>query len=84
MAPAALDTPTPIVTTQLAVQFKRFAGKSDQNPEAFTRLLRYAKAAYGWSDMHTLYYAGMHLDGKAAEWFGNQEFAKWEEFEKAL
>jgi hypothetical protein len=75
---------TPIATAQLALQFKRFSGKPDQNPEAFTRQLRYAKAVHGWSDIHALYYAGMHLDGKAAEWFSNQDFTKWEEFEKAL
>ena len=79
-APAAI----PVATTQLALQFKRFSGKSDQNPEAFTRQFYYAKAVNNWSDLHALYYAGMHLDGKAAEWFNNQEFTRWDEFEKAL
>ncbi|GAB4819831.1 hypothetical protein N2152v2_006877 [Parachlorella kessleri] len=26
----------------------------------------------------------MHLEGKAAEWFSNQDFKRWEDFEKAL
>jgi hypothetical protein len=76
--------PASVATAQLSLQFKRFSGKPDQNPEAFTRQLRYAKAVHGWSDLHALYYAGMHLDGKAAEWFSNQDFYKWEEFERAL
>ena len=76
--------PASVATAQLSLQFKRFSGKPDQNPEAFTRQLRYAKAVHGWSDLHALYYAGMHLDGKAAEWFSNQDFNKWEEFERAL
>jgi hypothetical protein len=74
----------PNSTTHISLQLKRFSGAPGCNPEAFLRHMRYAKGASNWSDVQTLYYVGLHMDGKAAEWFRNQDFTRWEPFEKAL
>ncbi len=81
--PAAPRSPA-TSTTHISLQLKRFCGSCDENPEAFLRHLRYAKGASSWTDVQALYYAGLHLDGKAGIWFSNQEFPTLDAFERAL
>lgn len=68
----------------LNLQFKRFSGRSNENPEVFCRQIKCAKNVYNWSDAQTIFFAGMHMDGRASEWFSNQEIKTWAIFEKAF
>jgi len=65
-------------------QLRRFSGSSKDNPEAFLKQLTLAKGACGWSEGQALCYAGLHLDGKAAEWFCNNDFTTWKAFDAAF
>ena len=67
-----------------SLQLKRFSGASKENPEAHLRQLKYAKEISKWDDLQALCYAGLQMDGKAAEWFSNNNFTRWEAFEKAF
>ena len=81
--PPAIISPS-TTSTHISLQLRRFSGSPKDNPEAFLRSLKYAKGASGWSDVQALYYTGLHLDGKAAEWFSNSDFTRWDPFEKAF
>ena len=43
-----------------------------------------ARGACGWTEEQAICYAGLHLDGKAAQWFCNSRFTRWEPFQKAF
>lgn len=40
--------------------------------------------ATGWIDTQVLCYAGLHLDGRAADWYSKQDFNEWAAFKKAV
>jgi hypothetical protein len=83
-APTSPIVGIPTSTTHISLSLKRFGGKETENPEVFLRHFRHAKGASGWTDTQALHYVGLHMDGKAAEWFNNQDFTRWEVFERAL
>ncbi|EFN55617.1 hypothetical protein CHLNCDRAFT_52243 [Chlorella variabilis] len=68
----------------MQVAVSKFSGSAKENPETFIRTVESAKGLYSWSDAQAMAFAGLHLKGKALDWYNIQEPMTWLRFKKAL
>ena len=72
------------LTFNMQVAVSKFSGSAKENPETFIRTVESAKGLYSWSDAQAMAFAGLHLKGKALDWYNIQEPMTWLRFKKVL